>query len=82
MMYDGYFFFVLEILCMDVQMDKVLMWNDKVGDSGVILVGEVDYVYENIDIQKVDLKLEGGFDQDLLNIDEEVLDLVEGDNFG
>lgn len=72
MMYDGYFFFVLEILCMDVQMDKVLMWNDKVGDSGVILVGEVDYVYENIDIQKVDLKLEGGFDQDLLNIDEEV----------
>lgn len=75
-------FIVLEILCMDVQMDKVLMWNDKVGDSGVILVGEGDQVYENIDIQKVDLKLEGGFDQDLLNIDEEVLDLVEGDNFG
>lgn len=65
-------FIVLEILCMDVQMDKVLMWNDKVGDSGVILVGEVDQVYENIDIKKVDLKLEGGFDQDLLNIDEEV----------
>lgn len=65
-------FIVLEILCMDVQMDKVLMWNDKVDDSGVTLVGEVDYVYENIDIQKVDFKLEGGFDQDLLNIDEEV----------
>lgn len=75
-------FIVLEILCLDVQMDKVLMWNDKFGDSGVILVGEGDQVYEDIDIQKVDLKLEGGFDQDLLNIDEEVLDLVEGDNFG
>lgn len=75
-------FIASEISRMDVQTDKVLMWNDKAGDSGVTPAGEADQVYENTDTQKVDPKLEGGSDQDSLNTDEEAPDPAEGDNSG
>lgn len=71
-----------QISRMDVQTDKVLMWNDKAGDSGVTPAGEADQVYENTDTQKADPKLEGGSDQDSLNTDEEAPDPAEGDNSG
>lgn len=75
-------FIASEISRLDVQTDKVLMWNDKPGDSGVTPAGEADQAYENTDIQKADPKLEGGSDQDSLNTDEEAPDPAEGDNSG